>query len=131
MIPLARSALLIVAASLSLLDAQADPPCEVPAYCVPTVSGGPAPPGILGTEQLASVKTILAQYRADALTADDARAIRQALHDAGLRPGPALDNALASAGFSTKRLDALAPCPAPDTNPKPPISADRVVPPPQ
>jgi hypothetical protein len=37
--------------------------------------------------------------------------IKCTLRDAGMRPGPALDKALADAGFSAARLDILAPPP--------------------
>jgi len=131
MIPVARSALLFVAGALWLLDAQGDPSSPVHDYCVAAAEGGAAPPEILGTEQLAAVKAILAKYRADTLSAHDARAIRQALHDADLRPGPALDKALADAGFSVKRLDALAPCPPLPGGQEKPTAPERNVPPPQ
>ena len=62
-------------------------------------------------EQLARLKAVLAPYNPAALKADDAKAIKRALRDAGLRPGPALDKALADAGFSAQRLEALDPRP--------------------
>lgn len=131
MIPLARAAWLVMAGPLCLLDAQADPPGQVPEYCAAAEGGGAAPPVLLSTEQLAAVKAVLAKYRADTLTEADARAIRQALHDAGLRSGPALDKALADAGFSAKRLATLAPCPPLAESKEKPIVQDRTVPPPQ
>jgi hypothetical protein len=131
MIPLARAALLVMAGPLCLLDARAEPRGQVPDYCVAAEGGGAAPPVLLSTEQLAAVKAILSKYHSDALSEDDARAIRQALHDAGLRSGPALDKALADAGFSAKRLATLAPCAAAPQDEANPITSDRIVPPPQ
>lgn len=131
MTALLRAALWFVAGALWLLEAQGDPSNPAPDYCVAAAEGGAAPPEILSTDQLAAVQAVLAKYRADTLTADDARAIRQALHEAGLRRGPALDKALADAGFSAKRLDALAPCPSLPASPEKPIAAGRTVPPPQ
>ena len=131
MILLARAALLVAAGALWLPNAQADPTGEVPAYCLAAEGGGAAPPDLLNAEQLAAVKAVLAKYRAGTLTEADARAIRQALHDAGLRSGPALDKALADAGFSAKRLATLAPCPPLPESKEKPIVQDRTVPPPQ
>ncbi len=67
------------------------------------------PPSTPTRDQLARVRTVVAPYRADALTADDAKALHRALRDVGLCPGPALDAALAAAGFSAQRLEALDP----------------------
>ena len=66
----------------------------------------------LGAEQIAKLKVILAPYKAAALKPDDAKAIKRASRDAGMRPGPALDKALADSGFSAERLEALDPRPA-------------------
>ena len=65
--------------------------------------------------QLAKVKSVLAAYKPAALTADDAKAIKRALRDAGMRHSPALDKAITDAGFSPARLEALDPRP-----PRPP-----------
>jgi hypothetical protein len=61
------------------------------------------------------VKAILAPYKAASLTVDDAKAIKRALRDAGMRPSRALEEALRVNGFSAQRLDELDPRP-----PRPP-----------
>ena len=61
--------------------------------------------------QLGKVKEILAAYKPNSLTADDAKSIKRQLRDAGLRRGPALGDALHAAGFNPKRLDELDPRP--------------------
>ena len=65
----------------------------------------------LSAEQLAKVKSVLAPYQPGSLTVDDAKAIKRALRDAGMRPSPALDQALRAQGFSAERLDQLDPRP--------------------
>jgi len=65
----------------------------------------------LSAEQLAKVKAVLAPYKADTLSVDDAKAIKRALRDAGMRPSRALGDALLAAGFSPHKLDALDPPP--------------------
>jgi hypothetical protein len=72
---------------------------------------GPPPAQTLTTEQLAKVKSVLAAYKPATLTTDDAKMIKRTLRDAGMRPGPAMNKALADAGFSAERLDVLAPPP--------------------
>jgi hypothetical protein len=86
------------------------------------------PPGQekLTTEQLAKVKSILAPYKADSLTRDDAKAIKRAFRDAGIRPGRGLGDALHNAGFSPQKLEALDP--RPKDAPPPP---DGDMPPPK
>ena len=76
-------------------------------------------PGTLSAEQFAKVKAVLSAYKPASLTVSDAKALKRALRDAGLRPGPALDKALADAGFSAERLEALDPRPA-----RPPADGD-------
>lgn len=71
-----------------------------------------AGPATLNAEQVAKVKAVLSAYKPASLTVGDAKALKRALRDAGLRPGPALDKALADAGFSAERLEALDPRPA-------------------
>jgi hypothetical protein len=68
-------------------------------------------PEALSAAQAARVKAVLAPYKADRLTVDDAKAIKRALRDAGMRPSPALDQALRGEGFSAERLDQLDPRP--------------------
>ena len=50
---------------------------------------------------------MLAAYKPAALTADDAKAIKRAFRDAGMRHSPALNRAITDAGFSLARLEAL------------------------
>jgi hypothetical protein len=88
-------------------------------------SGDGARPGAqraeaLGAEQVAKVKAVLAPYRPGSLNVDDAKAIKRALRDAGMRPSPALDQALRAEGFSAERLDQLDPRP-----PGPPGGGER------
>lgn len=128
---LAQFALLSLTSVLPLLGACVQAAAAAPSYCRSEVFGGAAPPGLLGQHQLAKVNSILGKYRADALTARDARDIRQALYDAGLHPGPALDEALGAAGFSAKRLEELAPCPPDAPVESRPSPAGRIIPPPQ
>jgi len=73
----------------------------------------PASQAPLTADQLAKVRSVLANYKADALTTESAKALKRALRDAGFRPGPALDAALNSSGFSVQKLDLLDPRPAP------------------
>ena len=70
---------------------------------------------VLTAAQLAKVKSVLAAYKPAALTADDAKAIKRAFRDAGIRHTPALDKAITDAGFSPARLEVLDPRP-----PRPP-----------
>jgi phosphatidylethanolamine-binding protein (PEBP) family uncharacterized protein/Spy/CpxP family protein refolding chaperone len=65
----------------------------------------------LTTEQKAQVKAILSKYNESSLTADDARAINEAFRDAGLRNGPALQQAIRDAGFTPEKIGALDPSP--------------------
>lgn len=65
----------------------------------------------LSTVQLAKVKSILAPYKAASLTAEDAKAIKRGLRDAGIPRGRALGEALRAAGFNPDRLNELAPPP--------------------
>ena len=73
----------------------------------------------MSVEQVAKVKSVLSAYKAASLTADDAKAIKRALRDAGMRHSPALDQAITAAGFSPARLEALDPRPA-----QPPAGGD-------
>jgi hypothetical protein len=81
-------------------------------------SGQPPPrppleegPQTLSAEQLAKVKSVLARYKAATLTADDAKAIKRALRDAGLRRGPGVAAAIKANGFDPDRLEQLDPRP--------------------
>ena len=62
--------------------------------------------------QVKQVGTILAQYDAQALTAEQARAIHGAFREAGLPGGPAINEAVTAAGFSPDKLRDLDPPPS-------------------
>ncbi len=62
--------------------------------------------------QKAQVKTILAKYDAKSLTAEQAKAIHEAFRQAGLRGGPAMNDAIKAAGVDPDKLRDLAPPPA-------------------
>ena len=89
---------------------------QTPAASRPPLGGEARPrdtgPATLSAEQVAKVKTVLSAYKPASLTVGDAKALKRALRDAGLRPGPALDKALADAGFSAAQLEVLDPRPA-------------------
>ena len=57
------------------------------------------------------VKTILAKYDANTLTADQAKAIHEAFRQAGIHGGPAMNDAVKAAGFDPDKLRDLAPPP--------------------
>ena len=80
----------------------------------------------LTAEQVAKVKAVLAAYTPTALKADDAKAIKRALRDAGLAHNAALDKAIAEAGFSPQKLEALDPRPA--RTPGPPAAQGNAPP---
>jgi hypothetical protein len=81
------------------------------------------PPGpaqeSLTAAQLAKVKAVLAPFKGKTLTTEDAKALKRALRDAGMRRGPALDAAVAAEGFSAERMEALDPRPAGASAPPP------------
>ncbi len=84
----------------------------------------------LTPEQLAQVKSVLARYKAATLTADDAKAIKRALRDAGLRRGPGVGAAIKANGFDPDRLEQLDPRP-PGPPPGPPPGERPEGPPPR
>jgi phosphatidylethanolamine-binding protein (PEBP) family uncharacterized protein len=63
----------------------------------------------LTAEQTAQVKSILSKYDAASLTAKDAKAINEAFRAAGLRNGPALQQAMQDAGFVPQKISELDP----------------------
>lgn len=65
--------------------------------------------------QKAQVKAILSKFDPNALTADKAKAIHEAFRQAGLRGGPAMNNAVKAAGFDPDKLRDLAPPPGQDS----------------
>ena len=82
----------------------------------PGRSAGPAGRGLddaqpLTAEQKAQVKAILAKYKANSLTAADAKAINEAFRAGGLRNGPGLQDAIRDAGFTPARIGELDPPP--------------------
>ena len=80
--------------------------------------GGP-PPLVLTSAEQAKVKSVLSAYKPATLTAEDARALKRALRDAGLRRSPALDEALNAAGFSPAKMESLEPRPPGPPGPPP------------
>ena len=77
----------------------------------PRSEEGPGKAETLTDAQKEQVKTILGKYDANALTADQAKAIHEAFRQAGLRGGPNLNDAVKAAGFDPDRLRDLAPPP--------------------
>ena len=80
------------------------------------VSAPPPPQAANGSRaltaaELAKIKAVLAPYSASRLNSDDAKAIKRALREAGLRRSRELDEALNEAGFSAAKMDALDPPP--------------------
>jgi hypothetical protein len=67
-----------------------------------------APQALTAAEQ---AKVVLAPYKPASLSADDAKALKRALREAGLRRSRELDAALRAAGFSPEKLDVLDPPP--------------------
>ncbi len=61
--------------------------------------------------QITQVKAILSKYDEASLTAADARAINEAFREAGLRNGPALQQAVRDAGFVPEKIGELDPPP--------------------
>lgn len=77
--------------------------------------GGDGPRGkmeALTDEQAKQVGVILARYDAQALTAEQARAIHEAFRQVGIPGGPAINEAVAAAGFSPDKLRDLDPPPS-------------------
>jgi hypothetical protein len=110
---------LLVAGTIVAATVQAQTSAPAPAAGAGTRSGAQRAEA-LSAEQLAKVKSVLAPYKPGSLTVDDAKAIKRALRDAGMRPSPELDQALRAQGFSAERLDQLDPRP-----PGPPGSGER------
>jgi hypothetical protein len=68
-------------------------------------------PQSLTAEQTVLVKTILSQYNASTLTADEAKAIHEKFREAGIQGGPGTRDAIIAAGFDPEKLRSLAPPP--------------------
>jgi hypothetical protein len=111
---------LILAAGLAIAQApnqdRGRPPPPPPGEDRPP---GAPPPLVLSSAEQAKVKSVLSAYKPATLTAEDARALKRALRDAGLRRSPALDDALNAAGFSPAKMEALDPRPPGPPGPPP------------
>jgi len=85
-------------------------------------------PQVLTPEQTAKIKSILSQYNAATLTAEDAKAIHEKFREAGIHGGPETGKAIIAAGFDPEKLKTLAPPPANDrkNGPKPPTTEERL-----
>lgn len=69
----------------------------------------PKPPQTeLNQQQTETVQSILANYDADSLTGDDAKAIIDAFKEAGIHPGESLEGVMEQAGFDARQLGELA-----------------------
>jgi hypothetical protein len=109
----------LVVASLALASSAAysqnapaaSPPPRPAASQAGGQPGGPPPSQFLTAAELAKVKAIIAPFKPATLTAEQAKLMKRSLRDAGLRRSPALDAALAAAGFSPAKLDELDPPP--------------------
>lgn len=111
---------LILAAGLAIAQApnqdRGRPPPPPPGEDRPP---GAPPPLVLSSAEQAKVKSVLSAYKPATLTAEDARALKRALRDAGLRRSPALDDALKAAGFSPAKMESLDPRPPGPPGPPP------------
>ena len=79
--------------------------------------------------QKAQVKGILSKYDANALTAEQAKAIHEAFRQTGLHGGPALNDTVKAVGFDPDKLRDLAPPPgqAGGSDQRPPVrGSDRM-----
>ena len=65
-------------------------------------------PDPLTDEQKKQVASILSNYDAENVTADDAKAIFQAFKEAGINPAPGLREAIEDAGFDAENLRSMA-----------------------
>ncbi len=77
---------------------------------------GPAQTESLTDAQKAQVKSILSKVNANALTAEQAKAIHAAFRQAGIHGGPALNDVVEAAGFEPDKLRDLAPPPGQATD---------------
>ncbi len=75
--------------------------------------------------QKAKVKEILGGYKADALTAAQAKAIHQAFRQAGIPGGPAENAAVKAAGFDSERLRELDAPPASGGSERKPVAGGQ------
>lgn len=99
-----------VQASGAPASAASGPPGgEAPVRCTASPQGGPAPSQRLSAEHEKALDRILKTHSPQALDARSAAVIQQALCDAGVPGGSALNLALSRRGFSAKQLEQLAP----------------------
>jgi hypothetical protein len=127
------TAFLFLLSILSLAHGQGSP---APAKPGNSGSAPAQPQTALTPAQLAKVKEILSPYKANSLTVDDAKAIKRNFRDAGMRPGPALAEAVRTTGFSLQKMEELDPRPSgpPGSPPegdraRPPANEQKAVPP--
>lgn len=66
----------------------------------------------LTEKQIETVNKILADYDSDPLSADDAKAIMDAIREAKIPGGKGVEDAINAAGFSFDEIRKLAPPPA-------------------
>lgn len=66
----------------------------------------------LSAKQIKAVNKILAKYDSDSLTADDAKAIMEALREEKVPGGKGVETAINDAGFDFEKIRKLAPPPA-------------------
>jgi len=78
---------------------------------LPRGEEGPGRMETITDAQKDQVKVILSKYDANALTADQAKAIHETFRQAGIRGGPAMGDAIKAAGFDPDKLRDLAPPP--------------------
>jgi hypothetical protein len=109
---------LILAAGLAIAQAANQDRGRPPPLGEDRPPGAP-PPLVLSSAEQAKVKSVLSAYKPATLTAEDARALKRALRDAGLRRSPALDDALQAAGFSPAKMESLDPRPPGPPGPPP------------
>ena len=91
----------LLASTPHLLSAQSDP---VPP---PAEKVSRSQMETLTAEQTAQVKATLSKYDPNTLTAEQARAIHEAFHQAGIPGGPAENQAVQAAGFDVDKLHQL------------------------
>ncbi len=77
------------------------PPMAGPALALP-------PPRAFSADQKSQVASILSNYDASSLSAEDAREINTAFKEAGFRPGYGLRQAIEGAGFDGETIRSLA-----------------------
>jgi hypothetical protein len=95
------SILLFIAANLQISAQQKEK----------SIENGHETTEVLSKKQKDKVKAILSDYDSTSFTTKDAQAINEAFREAGLRGGPAAEEAIKEAGFNPDKLRELAPPP--------------------